>query len=271
MIGSTKMGSRRFPLRDFPDQEKQTSWYPLQGSSDSSASSGEINLKVQYIKSFNKYYSEKISATERDSSILAKTYEQLGIYCEAIEKRAFGAIYLGKIDTLLNDDEMKNCERIIKEMGDKRKLKYIIRPDQDEPNGLKKVIKKTISWGKSTKVLMVLYLMCTIISLFARSDFANFFISTATWVLLIYDKKYDIKKYLKEIITAIGASLAYDLAWVVMKWGEFWKGKDGDVEIGMKNCVYIVSIVEMIVKGILIPRLLALKKKKEKQSVQQEF
>ena len=118
---------------------------------------------------------------------------------------------------------------------------------------------------------MFLYILCAIISLFARSDFVNFFISTAILVLLIYDKKYDIKKYLLEIIIAIGGSLAYDVVWVVMKWGEFWKGRDGDVELGMKNCTYVVSIVEMVVKGILIPRLLALKKKKEKQSMQEKY
>ena len=273
MIGSTLLGKRRFPLRDFPDQEKQVSWYPLQDTNSTNSNSGEISLKVQYIKSFITYYKDKISTAEKHHSKLSEIYEQLEDTCRAIDQdeRGFGAIYLGHIDTLLNDTKTKECEQILNEMERTRKLMYIIRPDDDDQKGLTKVIKKTISWGKSTKVLMFLYLLCTIISLFARSDFVNFFISTAVLVLLIYDKKYDIKKYLQEIIIAIGVSLVYDVIWVVMKCGECWKGVDGDVEIGMKNSVYIISIIEMVVKGILIPRLLSLKKKKEKQSVQEEF
>ena len=265
MIGSTKLGSRCFPLRDFPDQEKQVSWYPLQDSNNTTTNSGEISLKVQYIKSFNKYYNDKINTAEHNYATLSETYEQLQTYCDRIkdDARGFGAIYLGQVDTLLNDTKMKNCEQILNEMERTRKLMYIIRPEDDDQKGLIKVI----SWGKSTKVLMFLYILCAIISLFARSDFVNFFVSTAILVLLIYDKKYDIKKYLLEIIIAIGGSLVYDAVWVVMKWGEFWKGRDSDVELGMKNCTYVVSIIEMVVKGILIPRLLALKKKKEKQSM----
>ena len=56
-----------------------------------------------------------------------------------------------------------------------------------------------------------------------------------------------------------------------MKWSDFWKGKNGDVEIGLKKAVYIISITEIIVKGILIPRLITLKKKKEKQGNMERF
>ena len=76
---------------------------------------------------------------------------------------------------VLNNDMKLVCisEQILNEMERTRKLMYIIRPDNDDQKGLTKVIKKTISWGKSTKVLMFLYILCAIISLFARSDFVN--------------------------------------------------------------------------------------------------
>ena len=263
MIGSTKLGIRKFPLRDFLSQEKQISWYELQDSNNNNIS-GQIYLKLQFIKSFNTYYKDKISNIERNYSILSKMHQKLDKYTSEIETRPFGAIYLGEIDKLLDSDEMKNCEAIIHELDEQRKLMYVIHPHEDS-TGVAKAIQKTISWGKSTKILMMVYLLCAIIALFARSDFVNFFISIASWILLIYDKKYIVQKYLQNLIIVIGISLGYDLIWVFMKWNDFWKGKNGDIEIGLKKAVYIVSIIEMGVKGFLIPKLLIVKKKKEKQ------
>ena len=265
MIGSTKLGMRKFPLRDFLTQEKQISWYELQDTNNNNLP-GQLNLKLQFIKSFNKYYKDRIANTERNYSIISKTHQKLERYCDEIENRPFGAIYLGEVDKLLDSDEMKNCEAIIREIDEQRQLLYVIHPNEDSTGGVLKVIpKKIISWGKSTKVLMMLYLICAIVALFARSDFVNFFISIATWVLLIYDKKFSAQKYFQNLIIVIGVSLGYDLIWVFMKWNEFWKGKNGDIEIGLKKAVYIISIIEMIVKGFLIPKLLAVKKKKETQ------
>ena len=134
----------------------------------------------QFIKSFNKYYKDRIANTERNYSIISKTHQKLERYCDEIENRPFGAIYLGEVDKLLDSDEMKNCEAIIRKIDEQRQLLYVIHPNEDSTGGVLKAIpKKIISWGKSTKVLMMLYLICAIVALFARSDFVN-----------IYKKKY---------------------------------------------------------------------------------
>ena len=218
------------------------------------------------------YYTEKINQLQKEKDFLTQNLETLQYYVEKMDQ-PFGIIYCGEIDQILKQNLLKKTDALLEQLESSRHKIYAYRKDNDVALSMKveNIFKSTlktnnIPWSKLTQSMMSLLVILSFISLLERSDFVNFFISVIIWMLFIYDKSYDVLKYLQPLIITIGVSLGYDLLWLILQYRNFWKGTSGDVELTLKRVTYFLCLANFVVKIILISTLTALKNKKQKAS-----
>ena len=271
MVGSQLIGKLNISLNDLRDQEKKTAWFNLNLDS-TPGNQGSIRLKLQCILSFVSYYTEKINQLQKEKDFLTQNLETLQYYVEKMDQ-PFGIIYCGEIDQILKQNLLKQTDALLDQLESSRQKIYAYRKDNDVALSMKveNIFKSTlktnnIPWSKLTQSMMSLLVILSFISLLERSDFVNFFISVIIWMLFIYDKSYDVLKYLQPLIITIGVSLGYDLLWLIFQYSNFWKGTSGDVELTLKRVTYFLCLANFVVKIILISTLTALKNKKQKAS-----
>ena len=271
MVGSELIGKLNISLNDLKDQEKKTAWFNL-NLDNTPGNQGSIRLKLQCILSFVSYYTEKINQLQKEKDFLTKNLETLQYYVEKMDQ-PFGIIYCGEIDQILKQNLLKQTDALLEQLESSRHKIYAYRKDNDVALSMKveNIFKSTlktnnIPWSKLTQSMMSLLVILSFISLLERSDFVNFFISVIIWMLFIYDKSYDVLKYLQPLIITIGVSLGYDLLWLILQYRNFWKGTSGDVELTLKRVTYFLCLANFVVKIILISTLTALKNKKQKAS-----
>lgn len=271
MVGSQLIGKLNISLNDLRDQEKKTAWFNLNLDS-TPGNQGSIRLKLQCILSFVSYYTEKINQLQKEKDFLTQNLETLQYYVEKMDQ-PFGIIYCGEIDQILKQNLLKQTDALLDQLESSRQKIYAYRKDNDVALSMKveNIFKSTlktnnIPWSKLTQSMMSLLVILSFISLLERSDFVNFFISVIIWMLFIYDKSYDVLKYLQPLIITIGVSLGYDLLWLILQYSNFWKGTSGDVELTLKRVTYFLCLANFVVKIILISTLTALKNKKQKAS-----
>ena len=271
MVGSELIGKLNISLNDLRDQEKKTAWFNL-NLDNTPGNQGSIRLKLQCILSFVSYYTEKINQLQKEKDFLTKNLETLQYYVEKMDQ-PFGIIYCGEIDQILKQNLLKKTDALLEQLESSRHKIYAYRKDNDVALSMKveNIFKSTlktnnIPWSKLTQSMMSLLVILSFISLLERSDFVNFFISVIIWMLFIYDKSYDVLKYLQPLIITIGVSLGYDLLWLILQYRNFWKGTSGDVELTLKRVTYFLCLANFVVKIILISTLTALKNKKQKAS-----
>ena len=271
MVGSELIGKLNISLNDLRDQEKKTAWFNL-NLDNTPGNQGSIRLKLQCILSFVSYYTEKINQLQKEKDFLTQNLETLQYYVEKMDQ-PFGIIYCGEIDQILKQNLLKKTDALLEQLESSRHKIYAYRKDNDVALSMKveNIFKSTlktnnIPWSKLTQSMMSLLVILSFISLLERSDFVNFFISVIIWMLFIYDKSYDVLKYLQPLIITIGVSLGYDLLWLILQYRNFWKGTSGDVELTLKRVIYFLCLANFVVKIILISTLTALKNKKQKAS-----
>ena len=271
IVGSELIGKLNISLNDLRDQEKKTAWFNL-NLDNTPGNQGSIRLKLQCILSFVSYYTEKINQLQKGKDFLTQNLETLQYYVEKMDQ-PFGIIYCGEIDQILKQNLLKKTDALLEQLESSRHKIYAYRKDNDVALSMKveNIFKSTlktnnIPWSKLTQSMMSLLVILSFISLLERSDFVNFFISVIIWMLFIYDKSYDVLKYLQPLIITIGVSLGYDLLWLILQYRNFWKGTSGDVELTLKRVTYFLCLANFVVKIILISTLNALKNKKQKAS-----
>ena len=271
IVGSELIGKLNISLNDLRDQEKKTAWFNL-NLDNTPGNQGSIRLKLQCILSFVSYYTEKINQLQKEKDFFTQNLETLQYYVEKMDQ-PFGIIYCGEIDQILKQNLLKKTDALLEQLESSRHKIYAYRKDNDVALSMKveNIFKSTlktnnIPWSKLTQSMMSLLVILSFISLLERSDFVNFFISVIIWMLFIYDKSYDVLKYLQPLIITIGVSLGYDLLWLILQYRNFWKGTSGDVELTLKRVTYFLCLANFVVKIILISTLNALKNKKQKAS-----
>lgn len=275
MMGSKLLGSVSVNLNDLKDQEKKTGWFDL-SLDGTSGNQGSIRLKLQCILSFVEYYTSKINQFQQAINFLSQNLEVLEYFVEKTES-PFGIIFCGELDRIFKENILGQTDQILTQFEENRKKKDAeYRKERGSAFGEKveMVIKETfktnnIPWSKLTKVMMVTLVILSFISLLERSDFVNFFISVMIWMLFIYDKNNDVLKYLQNLIITIGASLGYDLIWIIIQYSRFWKGWTGDLELSLKRLTYFLCLANFAVKIVLISTLTALKNKKQRASTKE--
>ena len=270
-MGSKLLGYLTIPLSSLQNQEKLINWFDLK-LDNSNENNGKIHLKLQYIYSLKKYYSDQLQKNQYYHDILEENYILTSNFVQ-LNENPFGIIYSGKIDEFLNSNKLKECDDIIEEMGKGKSVVWAKRPYTGAPRDSitdRITIAITgggkVTWNKRIQFLMFLYIIITTISLLERSDFLNFFISFGILILYFYDKNNEALEYLEPMIFSLGASLGYDVIWFILEYGDFIVGIEGDLEKGIKKFVYILDIFGFVIKLFLIGTLNSLKKKKINES-----
>ena len=269
-MGSKLLGFITIQLSSLQNQEKVINWFDLK-LDNSNENNGKIHLKLQYIYSLKKYYSDQLKQNKYYHDIIEENLLLTNNLVDLNEK-PFGIIYSGKINEYLDSNKLKECDDIIEKMGKGKSVVWAKRAYEEPRGSITNKITSAITgqgkvtWNKRTQFLMFLYIIITTISLLGRSDFLNFFISFGLLILYFYDKNNEALEYLEPMIYSLGASLGYDIIWFIMKYGDFFIGIEGDLENGVKKFVYILDIFGFIIKLFLIGTLNALKTKKIKES-----
>ena len=269
-MGSKLLGYLTIQLSSLQNQEKLINWFDLH-LDNSNENNGKIHLKLQYIYSLKKYYSDQLKKNQYYHDILEQNLILTSNLVELNEK-PFGIIYSGRINEYLDSNKLKECDDIIEKMGKGKSVVWAKRPYGGPRDSITDKITSAITgggkvtWNKRTQFLMFLYIIITTISLLERSDFLNFFISFGVLILYFYDKNNEALDYLEPMIFSIGASLGYDIIWFVLEYKDFFSGIEGDLENGVKKFVYILDIFGFVIKLFLIGTLNSLKKKKINES-----
>ena len=276
VMGSKLIGYVPISLNSFTNQEKVIKWFDLH-IDGSTGNNGKIYLKIQYIYSLKKYYQQQIEKNQKNYIFLEKNFNMTSYFKDESAK-PFGIIYSGKFNEYLNTDTLKQCDELISIMEKGKSVVWANRPYEDKGRDtftgkLAYAITggNKVGWNKRTQFLMFLYIIITTITLLERKDFLNFFISFGILILYFYDKNNEALEYLQPMIIAIGFSIGYDVFWIILEYEEFFIGKEGDFEKGVKKFVYILSIIGSCIKLLLIGTLNSLKKKKIKASASKIF
>lgn len=115
-------GGLQIPIKSFQDQQRHDDWYDLvlQGNS---RGNGSIRLRIQFIWSRYKYFSDNFNKTEMQIMRLQEDINELNRYFE-IFKKPFGIVIYGEIDTIFEKRILERSEDIAQYIATSRKTVF---------------------------------------------------------------------------------------------------------------------------------------------------
>ena len=116
-IGKKIIGYLSIDLSDLMDQNKRMQWYDLYN--DNHTNCGKIYLKIQCIINFKHYYEGEIETAEKEMAIIQNAFEITNNYVESM-KIPFGILFLGDLDNLINKQQFKQVDDLIKILEKKK-------------------------------------------------------------------------------------------------------------------------------------------------------
>lgn len=120
--GDALAGEMHIDLKSLEHQHKTESWYDLVINKDPNGN-GSVRLRLQYIYSRYKYYSDNYSKTEMQIIRLQEDINELNRYFESFEK-PYGIILAGEIDAIIEKRILERSEDIAEYMASTRKSIY---------------------------------------------------------------------------------------------------------------------------------------------------
>ena len=260
-IGKKIIGYLSIDLSDLMDQNKRMQWYDLYN--DNHTNCGKIYLKIQCIINFKHYYEGEIETAEKEMAIIQNAFEITNNYVESM-KIPFGILFLGDLDNLINKQQFKQVDDLIKILEKKKESIYQKRDNynNDRSTVLRSAEKtEKISFNLLTKVVMYFLIIIPFISLLERSDYINLFIAFLILYYFIWDKAGQVFKILKHLTLFIELTVILDILWLIMKFGKFFIGEKNDPESGIKRIIYLIGICGLVMKIFFIYALFSFRKK----------
>ena len=260
-IGKKNIGYLSIDLSDLMDQNKRMQWYDLYN--DNHTNCGKIYLKIQCIINFKHYYEGEIETAEKEMAIIQNAFEITNNYVESM-KIPFGILFLGDLDNLINKQQFKQVDDLIKILEKKKESIYQKRDNynNDRSTVLRSAEKnEKISFNLLTKVVMYFLIIIPFISLLERSDYINLFIAFLILYFFIWDKAGQVFKILKHLTLFIELTVILDILWLIMKFGKFFIGEKNDPESGIKRIIYLIGICGLVMKIFFIYALFSFRKK----------
>ena len=260
-IGKKNIGYLSIDLSDLMDQNKRMQWYDLYN--DNHTNCGKIYLKIQCIINFKHYYEGEIETAEKEMAIIQNAFEITNNYVESM-KIPFGILFLGDLDNLINKQQFKQVDDLIKILEKKKESIYQKRDNynNDRSTVLRSAEKtEKISFNLLTKVVMYFLIIIPFISLLERSDYINLFIAFLILYYFIWDKAGQVFKILKHLTLFIELTVILDILWLIMKFGKFFIGEKNDPESGIKRIIYLIGICGLVMKIFFIYALFSFRKK----------
>ena len=269
IMGKKSLGVLAIDINDLKDQKKRLNWYELHN--DSNPNCGSICLKLNCIINFKHFYQSEIETAENQIKIIQNAINITDYYVDSMNG-PFGLLFSDNLEHLINNQELKQADDLINYLeAQKEKEKDYIYKTTNE--GYKNNIlqgKSKVSLNKLNKVLILCLVIFSFISLLERIDYINLCLSFFIAYLLLFNKKWDIFKYLKRFILLLGATIGLDIIWFLIHFGGFFVGDERDPESGIKRLIYFLGICTCIIKILIILSLLNLKKRKLNLENQQQ-
>lgn len=109
-----------------------------------------------------------------------------------------------------------------------------------------------IKWAKCTFILTFVFLFVTILVHFYKADFVNLTVCTLAFLLLSNADKSN-KTHFRLLTAGIVVSMAYDVAWFILKSEELLSKDDGDggVEETIRKFSLTMAIISFILKIVM--------------------
>ena len=259
LLGKKSIGFLSIDLTDLMDQKKRMQWYDLYNSNHSNC--GKIYLKIQCIINFRQYYEGEIDTAEKEMAIIQNAFNCTNYYVDCM-KNPFGVLFLENLDDLINNQQFKQADELIKVLEKNKESIYHKRDNDFSDSVFRSTNKgKRITLNTLTKVLMFCLIIFSFVSLLERSDYINLVVAILTFKYFIFDNEGQIIKYLRHFTWLLGAAIIMDFFWFIFKFGSFFIGKRKDPEAGLKRIIYLISICGTIIKCLFIYALRKIKKK----------
>jgi hypothetical protein len=176
-------GSVKIPLLELDNQIKLEKEFELIPKEKDNTYCGTIRLRLQFLYSRYKYFSDLHAKTEDQIKRLQEDITELNKYFDLFEK-PFGILLYGEINSIIDRRILQRSEDIASYAASNRRSIYMTSPRgfSKGPRGLafklESVIKGTfkknnIEWSKLSLIMMYSVVICSCISLFGRSDFVG--------------------------------------------------------------------------------------------------
>lgn len=137
-FGNTSLGLVQFNLDSLKDQKKICRWIDLLNENDK-RQKGKLFIKLQYIISLKKYYTEEIDLINKKIKFLKDAVDQSSNYVNNMNDD-FSVVYSGDIDPLYDRTTFDIADKIINqhetEKIKKKKTSSSIRFEKEEEEGL---------------------------------------------------------------------------------------------------------------------------------------
>ena len=261
LMGKKSIGFLSIDLTDLMDQKKRMQWYELYNTNHSNC--GKIYLKIHCIINFRQFYEGEIETAEKEMSIIQNAFNLTNYYVDCM-KMPFGVLFVDNLDDLINNQQFKQADDLIKVLEKNKESIYHKRDNDYEGSTVLRSTAKNqkIYLNTWSKILMPCLIILSLFSLLERSDYINLLISVITLQYFIFDKSGQIIKYLGYFTWLLGGAIIMDFVWFVIQFRSFFIGKKKDPEINLKRFVYLASICSTVIKCLFILSLRRLKKKK---------
>jgi hypothetical protein len=255
-FGEKSLGSITINLNNLIDQDELDNLFDL------NPGKGKIRMKLKCILNLVNYYNKEIKKKEEDLQYFNQLYGIMQVYEEEM-KNPFGLIYCQDLEILLDKENLKQSEQIIDYNFAKNMQNILssVEKEQDRNTNTKK-----ITWNRTTKILIIIFVASIFFTLLERSNFLDLFLGISLTILFIIDKSNDIDKYLQPLILTFGFSLLYDFIWFISQFGVYISDSENP-EIKLKRFIYFICIGNSLIKICLIQGLNNVKRKKLNSSL----
>ena len=212
-------------------------------------------MKLKCILNLVNHYNKAIKKKEEDLEYFNELFSQMQIYEEQMQN-PFGLIFCQNLDLLLDKENLSQSEKII-DLNFSKKYLYSTADKNQE----RKSVPGKITWGRTTQLLIIIFIGSIFFTLLERSNFLDLLLAIAVATLFLIDKSIDISKYLQPLILTFGFSLLYDFIWFLTQFGKYISDAECP-EIKLKRFIYFICIGNSLIKICLIQGLNTVKRKK---------
>ena len=248
-FGEKSLGSITINLNNLIDKDELEELFDLHPGK------GKIRMKLKCILNLVNHYNKAIKKKEEDLEFFNGLFSQMQIYEEQMQN-PFGLIFCQNLDLLLDKENLSQSEKII-DLNFSKKYIYSTADKNQE----RKSIPGKITWGRTTQLLIIIFIGSIFFTLLERSNFLDLLLAIAVSTLFLIDKSIDISKYLQPLILTFGFSLLYDFIWFLTQFGKYISNAECP-EIKLKRFIYFICIGNSLIKICLIQGLNTVKRKK---------
>ena len=248
-FGEKSLGSISINLNNLIDQDEMEKLFDL------NPGNGKIRMKLKCILNLVNHYNKEIQKKENDLQYFTDLYGRMQAYEEQMQI-SFGIIYCQDLETLLDKESLKQSEQII----DFNFSKNILLSSAEKGQGRKSESRK-ITWNKTTRLLIMIFVVSIFFTLLERSNFLDLLLAISVTTLFLIDKNSNVDKYIQPLILTFGFSLLYDFICFISQFGKYISDYENP-EIKLKRFIYFICIGNSLIKICLIQGLNTVKRKK---------